>query len=113
MNGMDNSQRGAEQYGDMSDVNARISDLEERQRILRDRVLITGKNLVEEREKTFNDVQEIKKIVLKLKEDTLLMKETLQNITERVNESARKEDFAILQRQLDLLRKDRGNENES
>ena len=89
-----------------SDVNTRLRDFEEKQRILKDRVLIMGKNLVEEREKTFSEIQEIKKTLLLIKEETLKMREALQNITEQVNKGARKEELAIIQRQLDLLRKD-------
>ena len=36
--------------GTFADVNTRIRDMEEKTRILKDRVLIMGKNLVEERE---------------------------------------------------------------
>ena len=87
-----------------SDVNTRLRDIEERQKLLKDRTLIMGKNLVEEREKSFAEIQEMKKAILNLKEDMVLIKQALQSLTEHINKTARKEDFDILQRQLDILR---------
>ena len=87
-----------------SDVNTRLRDIEERQKLLKDRTLIMGKNLVEEREKSFAEIQEMKKGILNLKEDIVSIKQTIQSLTEHINKTARKEDFDILQRQLDILR---------
>jgi len=89
-----------------SDVNTRLRDLEEKNRLVKDRVLIMGKNLVEERETSFSILQELKSEVLKLKEENNRIKEALSNITEHLNRTARKEDFEIIQRQLDILRKE-------
>jgi len=93
---------GAEQY--LSDVNTRIRDIEEKQRLLKDRTLLIGQNLVEEKETTFQELQEMKKVVLKLKEENLRMKEFLQRISEQVSDLARKEELMILQRQFDMFR---------
>ena len=48
-----------------SDTNTRIRDIEEKQRLLKDRTLIIGESLVEEREKTFSEMQEIKKDLIR------------------------------------------------
>jgi len=90
-------QQGGDSY-------SKVRDIEDKIRLLKDRVLLIGQTHIEEREKTFNDVQELKKIVFKLAEDNLRMKELLQRITEQLNSSARKEELAILQRQFDLFR---------
>ena len=88
-----------------SDLNTRLRDIEEKQRLLKDRVLLIGKNLVEEREKTIKDVQDLKFSVFGLQKETQSMKELLQRITEQLNSAARKEELMILQRQFDLFRK--------
>ena len=88
-----------------SDTNIRIRDLEERQKLIRDRILLIGKNLLEEREETSKTLQEIKKEVLKMKEEQLKMKGFIQRVGEQTDKSASKEDLAILQRQFDLFRK--------
>jgi hypothetical protein len=92
----------SQQYS--SDVNTRLRDIEERQRLLKDRILLIGQNLVEEREKTFQDIQEMKKIVLELKMEGVKMKDFLQRLSEQISESARKEELMILQRQFDMFR---------
>ncbi|MBX4196475.1 hypothetical protein KW805_02725 [Candidatus Pacearchaeota archaeon] len=87
------------------DVQTRVRDVEEKQRLLRDRILLLGQTLVEEREKTFKEMQEMKKMTFMLKEENDRMKEFLQRITEQLTSTARKEELMILQRQFDLFRK--------
>lgn len=87
-----------------SDLNTRLTDIEEKQRLLKDRVILIGKNLVEEKEKTFTEIQELKKSILKLEDDTKSMKELLQRIIEQLNNVPRKEELMILQRQFNLFR---------
>ena len=99
----DFQQAPGQQY--YSDTSTRLRDIEEKQNILRDRNLLIGKSLVDEREKTFTETQELKKITIQLKEENLRLKEFIQGITEQLEKSARKSDLLILQRQLDLLRK--------
>ena len=92
----------AQQYS--SEVNTRLRDLEEKQRLLKDRTLLIGQNLVEDREATFKDLQELKKVVMQLKEENLRMKEFIQRIAEQISELARKEELMILQRQFDMFK---------
>lgn len=87
------------------DVSIRLRDLEEKNRLLRDRVLLLGQSVVEERDKSFSELQEMKAIVIKLREETNRMKELMQRMAEQISQTARKEELMILQRQFDLLRK--------
>ncbi len=87
-----------------SDSQGQVHDLEEKQRLLKDRLLLIGKSLIEERERSTREFHEIKKDLVILKEDSLRMKELLQRIAEQLPTLARKEELAILQRQLNLLR---------
>lgn len=93
-------------YGDkfFTDINTRIRDIEEKQRLLRDRMKLISESFVKERDKNFNGIQEIKKDVEKLKLDNERMKDLLLRIGEGLNKSARKEELLILQRQFDLFR---------
>ncbi len=97
-----------EEYGSsqqyFSDVNTRLKDLEEKQKLIKDRVLLVGQNLVETKENTFNDLQELKREVLRLGEESIKIKELLQRISEQTSEFARKEELMILQRQFDMFR---------
>ena len=87
-----------------SDINTRIRDLEEKQRILKDRMLLTSESFVKEREKNFDEIQEMKKVVERLKGENERLKEILLRISEGVDKSARKEELMILQRQFNLFR---------
>ncbi len=87
------------------DMNVRIRDLEEKNTLLRDRVLLLGQSVIEERDKSFKDIQEMKSTLIKLKEDLNRLKELMQRMAEQIAQTARKEELMILQRQMDLLRK--------
>jgi lipopolysaccharide biosynthesis regulator YciM len=87
------------------DISIRLRDLEEKNRLLRDRVLLLGQSVIEERDKGFKEIQEMKGTVIKLKEEVSRLKELMQRMAEQITQTARKEELMILQRQLDLLRK--------
>src|SRR3989344_8618103 len=87
-----------------ADINTRIRDLEEKQRILKDRMVLVGEGLINERNKNFNETQEMKKIVVKLRDENVRIKELLQRIMEKVNKTAGAEELMILQRQFDIIR---------
>lgn len=87
------------------DINTRLRDLEDRMRLLKDRVILVGKSLIDSRDKSFSEIQEMKKSVIKLTEDNTRLKALVERMAEQINNSARKEDLMIIQRQLDLLRK--------
>ncbi|MDO8460698.1 MAG: hypothetical protein Q7S74_06315 [Nanoarchaeota archaeon] len=87
-----------------SDINTRIRDLEDRQRLLKDRMLLVGQTFVKERESSFGDLQEMKTILIQLQEDQKRIKDMLKRFGEQLDKSARKEELMILQRQFDLFR---------
>jgi vacuolar-type H+-ATPase subunit B/Vma2 len=90
-----------------ADVNTRIRDLEEKQRILKDRMVLVGEGLISERDKSFLEIQEMKRFVVKIKEENIRIKELLQRVMEKIDKTAMADDLMILQRQLDILRGDR------
>jgi hypothetical protein len=88
-----------------SNPEMRLLDLEEKQRLVRERVLLLGKNFIDDKDKTLQDIQEIKRTLILLKEEVLRMKEFSQRIAEQLDKTARKDELLIIQKQLDLLRK--------
>jgi len=84
---------------------SRLRDLEEKQNLLKDRILLIGNALVDEKDKTFSKVQEMKKDLLFLKEELSKLKSFVQKMSEQMEGIARKEELAILERQFDLFRK--------
>ena len=87
-----------------SEVNTRLRDLEERQRLLNERVLLMGKNFIEERTKNFTEVQNLKKTISQMKEELTKASDFLQRVGEQLSNVARKEELLVLQRQFDLFR---------
>lgn len=98
----DYSSPAEQQY--FSDIGSRVRDIEEKHKLLKERTLLIGQSLVEERQETFAQMQELKKIVLKLQEENLKIKELMQRAMEQLSAMARKEELMILQRQFDIFK---------
>jgi len=86
------------------DVATRVRDMEEKQQMLRDRLLLVGQTLVDHRESSFKEVLELKKNTHHMREELERIKSLIERISEQLSSTARKEEVLILQRQLDLLR---------
>ncbi len=80
-----------------------IRDLEEKQRILKDRILLIGKNLVEIREKNNKEILELKKELEIIKQDVKRMIEFLESASAEFSKFARKEEVAILSKQAKMF----------
>jgi hypothetical protein len=87
------------------DIGTQLRDFEEKQRLLKDRIILISQSLIEERERNFKEIQELKREFIKFKEENLRMKEFLQRVAEQLSNTSRKEELMIIQKQLDLLRK--------
>lgn len=96
-----------EEYYDVQqysqELNIKIRDLEEKQRVLKDRILLIGQNLIEARERTEEKILEIKKDIEELKSETQKIKSFLQSISEEIGKFARKEDLEILIKQAKMF----------
>lgn len=81
----------------------KIRDLEEKQRILKDRVLLIGQNLIETKEKTSDNILEIKKEIEKIKDSIEKMKMFIESISTEFPKFARKDDLNILIKQAKMF----------
>jgi hypothetical protein len=93
-------------YGErfFSDINTRIRDLEDKQSLLRDRMMLISESFVKERDKNFEEIQDLKKVVLTMEEDNKKIKDLMIRMNEMLNKTARKDELMILQRQFNLFR---------
>lgn len=93
-------------YGErfFSDLNTRIRDLEEKQRLLKDRMLLISESFVKERDKNFEDMQDMKLLLENVRLENARLKELLIRVSEIIDSAARKEELMILQRQFDMFR---------
>ena len=82
-----------------SEGTLKIRSLEEKQNILKDRLLLIGQNLLEIKEKNLQENLEIKKQVQLIKQELEKIKTFLSTISNEFSKFARKEDLEILQKQ--------------
>ena len=88
-----------------------VRDLEEKQRILKNRVLLIGQNLIDVKDDFQKNMLEIKKDIEMLKSSTERMKSFLETLSGELSKFARKDDLEILSKQakmsqpLDFVRK--------
>ena len=90
-----------QQFGE---TNSRIRNLEEKQRILKDRLLLIGQNLIEMREKINEKTLEIKKDIEILKNNMERMISFLESASTEFSKFAKKEDLEILYKQAKMFR---------
>jgi len=91
----------AEQYSE--DFAFKIRDLEEKQKILKDRVLLIGQNLIETKEKTNESIIEIKQDLEKIKDSVEKMKIFIESLSAEFPKFARKDDLNILVKQAKMF----------
>lgn len=92
-------------YGQaMMDFNTKIRDLEEKQRVLKDRLLLIGQNLIEVKEKNTQNFLEIKKELEIIKQNMERLMSFLEMISAEFSKFARKEDLEILAKQAKMFR---------
>ncbi len=84
-------------------INTRIRSLEEKQRILKDRLLLIGENLIETKEKTHEEILELKKEIEIIQQNITRMKSFLETASAEFSQFARKEDLEILSKQAKMF----------
>jgi hypothetical protein len=90
-----------EQY--YSNIPTKIRDIEEKERILKDRLLLIGENLVELKEKTSSEMLEIKKDIEEIKNTIDRLKSFLETASSEFSKFARKEDLEVLTKQAKMF----------
>lgn len=81
----------------------KIRDLEEKQRILKDRILLIGQNLIDTKEKTIETILEIKKDLEKIKDSAEKMRLFIESISSEFPKFAKKDDLNILIKQAKMF----------
>ena len=81
----------------------KLRDIEDKQRILKDRLLLIGQNLVDTKEETSEKINEIKREIEILKQSTNRIMSFLENISDEFSKFARKEDLDVLVKQAKMF----------
>ncbi len=85
------------------EIQTKIRDLEEKHRILKDRLLLIGQNLVEIKEKNTQEILEIKKELEMIKQNMERMVSFLETASAEFSKFAKKEDVEILAKQAKMF----------
>jgi hypothetical protein len=92
-----------EQSSTQSSESIKIRDLEEKQRVLKDRVLLIGQNLVDLKEKNQKEFIGIKKDIEDIKQGMDRIKSFMESSSEEFSKFAKKEDLEILSKQAKMF----------
>lgn len=87
----------------LSEFGIRLNELEEKQRLLKDRLLLIGNNLISTREDYDKDFLNLKKQLKEIQEELKAIKQLNERIINETNNFARKSEFEILKRQFKLF----------
>ena len=90
-------------YTPRMETTLKLRDIEERQKLLRDRILLIGKNLLESKEETESTLGKMKRDLESLRLDVDKIKETLAAISEELASTARRSELIILEKQLKMF----------
>lgn len=87
----------------LTEFSTRLADIEEKQRLIKDRVLLIGENLVSIKEEQEQGIFEIKKEVINLSQEIKSIKQLVSRLVNTMPELARKSELEILNRQFDMF----------
>ena len=81
----------------------KIRDLEESQKMMRDRLLLISQNFLETEEKNIKEIESIKKKVISIESDLKRVKDMINSLINEVSKSARKQEIDLLRKQSKLF----------
>lgn len=93
----------AEQYPEQyqnSDFNIRLRDIDERNRLIRERVLLLGKNLIMSKEQTDEELDKVKRENAELKRELDKVKRVANSLLTEFNKFVKREELTLVERML-------------
>ena len=87
----------------LSEFNTKLRDLEEKQRLLKERVLLIGQNLIETKEAIEKEVGELKLFAEEARKDISNIKESIISLSEELEKKARKQEVEIIAKQIRMF----------
>lgn len=87
----------------LTEFNTKLRDIEERQKLIKDRVLLIGENLVNSRDIAVKEISELKVKTENLEKDLERLKDVISSLLEDSQNFARKSELEILQRQFKMF----------
>ena len=95
------SQNSSQDY--LSEFTTHLIDIEEKQRLIKDRVLLIGENLISTKEEQEIELFEIKRSIKNLEGELKSIKQLVSRLTNALPDLARKSELEILKKQWDMF----------
>jgi len=89
--------------GYVTDFNVKLRDIEEKQNLLKERVILLGENLIDEKEDVEDEVSKMRADMASLENEVSKIKLAIERLIESQNNFARKREVEILQRQFEMF----------
>ncbi len=84
----------------LSDFNTRLKDTDERNKLIRERVLLLGKNLIASRQENDDELKIIKQENTEIKQDLEKLKRTTRALLTEFNKFVKREELTLIERML-------------
>jgi len=84
----------------LADFNTRLRDIDERSRLIRERVLLLGKNLISSKQSTEDELREIKKGNLEIKQTLDKLKKVSNSLLTEFNKFVKRDEMVMVERML-------------
>jgi hypothetical protein len=84
----------------LSDFNTRLRDIDEKNKLVRERVLLLGKNLIDSRDEVEEALNNLKKENIKIKKELENLKTISKNLLEENNRYVKQEEIILIERML-------------
>jgi len=86
-----------------SEITIKIRDIEDKQKVLKDRILLIGQNLIELKDTTSQKILEMKRDIEIIKQSIERMSSFLETVSNEFSRFAKKEDLDILAKQAKMF----------
>ncbi len=87
----------------LSEFGIRLNELEEKQRLLKDRILLIGNNLISTKDEYDSQFLSVKKQLKEISEEIKTIKQLNERIINEIGNFARKSELEILKRQFKIF----------
>ena len=84
----------------LSDFNTRLRDVEERNQLVRERILLLGKNLIESKQGLETEVKDLKKQTSKITKDLEKLQRLSKSIVKETEKFVKRNEILIIERML-------------
>ncbi len=84
----------------LSEFNTRLRDSDERNKLIRERVLLLGKNLITSKQEIEDELKEIKKENQEIKKELKLLIHFSKNVSSEISKFVKRDEIALVERML-------------